>query len=170
MSRMHILLVLGASFLLLDITPVCSVALSHLQQDASAVEEDLQTPEAISATDSPSPGNCTENKTSSSPSFSEKKQAMIDSVRQHILFKLDLKEPPTNTVAIGDLPASVVSEYHAQLQALEQNEETPQDRECRGGESTHFSKHLRLYYPDAFVSEDPPLDHFQVGKTIALRN
>lgn len=178
MSHLHSLLVLGVCVLLLQ-----SGALSlpsTFQQDASTMEEELQTsptpeatstPPATSTVTSTAPENCTKNQTSSSRSFSEKRQVMLDSVRGQVLFKLNMTEAPVRTqAALGDLPASLISDYLAQLNALEQNEEAPQDRECQGGESTHFSRHLGLYYPNLFVSEDPPLDHFQLGKTIALTN
>ena len=82
------------------------------------------------------------------------------------MLKLNLQEPPSPRQH-GDIDASIISEYHAQVQALEKTErEAPQD--CQGGGgSTHFSRHLKLYYPGVFMSEDPPLDHFQLGKTIA---
>lgn len=112
------------------------------------------------------------NETSRSRNFSssaERMDAMLDSIRQQILLKLNLQEPPENPKlpAATSIPPSMLSTYYAHLQSVDADD----SHECsrsEGSEATHFSRNLQLYYPHNFVSVKLPPDHFQIGKAILL--
>lgn len=92
---------------------------------------------------------------------------MLDSIRQQILLKLNLQEPPENLPAATSIPPSMLSTYYAHLQSVDADD----SHECsrsEGSEATHFSRNLELYYPHNFVSVKLPPDHFQIGKAIIL--
>lgn len=175
MSSVHIL-AFCALALLLAASPACAVALNlpaPSDADSSASElllDDAAAGQPHEAAAEPEGANCTtKNKTSTVSNDTEQRQVMMNSIRQQILAKLNMREPPPTTGAsAGELPQSVLSSYYAHLQSMEQNAEPQQ--ECHGGESTYFSRHLSLYHPADFASYNPPADHFQVGKSIAQTN
>lgn len=141
--------VLGASLLLLAVQPSAPSPLAGLQ-DSPTPDPDIIPPSE----------NCTNSSARSNP---EKKLAALDSVGKHILLKLNLTEPPGAAATAGDLTESMIADFHAQVDALQQ----VGAEECHGRESTHFSRQLMLYFPDLFKAEDPPT--YQPGKTISLR-
>lgn len=169
MSSLQACLLLFA-WLLLVIHPVCSVALNlpvNYSEDASisnsvVLQEQPPTSSVPTPTTPSPPQNCTQNKTSTSRSFSEQKETVVNSIRQQILAKLNLNELPQSVPATSDLPPSLLADYYANLQALRQNADEP--HECQVGETTHFARHLRLYYPDSYVPVNSPPGQFQVGK------
>lgn len=130
------------------------------EQGAELQESESPTPEDIT--------NCTRNKTSTEErSFLEKKQAMVESVRDHMLAKLNLKEAPKNRASNLSLTPAQLAKYQALMQVLQQDDNL-QDHDCGAAEeTTHFSKHLRLYQPELFVPTEPP-DLLHLGKTKAM--
>lgn len=161
--RQGLLLLILCGWLLLQvrICPVQGVALNLPrrdvdQQDAEPMESESPTTENVT-----SPSNCTRNRTSTEGrSFAEKRKALIESIRQHMMAKLNMMEPPRR-VASRPLSASQLATYQALVQALQSDH----SHDCGDDEeTTHFSKHLRLYHPGLFVSTEPS-DLHHLGKT-----
>ena len=96
----------------------------------------------------------------------EKKRIMFRSIRNQLLVKLDLNEPPQRgDITPSMIPESIMSAYRAS-QYLQRSVEKSQD--CKQKEEmTLYSKHLRLYSPDHYSPVELPLDDYESGK---LRN
>ena len=119
-----------------------------------------ESPTAESVT-SPSPSNssnCTRNSTSEDRSFMERKRAMVESVREHMMAKLNLKEVPKSPT----MDAAQLATYRALVQTMQDMDH--QERDCgEKEETTHFSKHPRLYHPEVFAPAEAP-NLFHLGK------
>lgn len=85
---------------------------------------------------------------------------MLDSIQQHILAKLNMTELPENVPANATIPAELLASYFAHLQSQEQDAGGPQ--ECSEDETTHFSRHSKLYYPDHYAPAEPNSHNFQL--------
>ncbi len=157
--RQDLLLLALCAWLLLPVA-VHAVALGRSE---ATLQDESPTAENITA---PASSNCTSNRTSRTErTFLERKQAMVKSVRQHMLAKLNLNEAP-RSLASNPLSPAQLAQYESLIQALQQDDSSP-DCAAAKEETTHFSKHLRLYHPELFVPTQPP-DLFHLGKTITL--
>lgn len=167
-THLLVLFALAACLLLKELQLVCSVPLSGKR---STVEEEENLQQQNETAAAVAAANCTASNSSSSSSRSrnrtvarteqevrEQKQMIFKSIREHILMKLGLSEPP-NVSRHDVVPPSLVAEYRA-MNALERNADEPQ--ECLGrGETTHFSRQVKHFQPNSFVSVDSLPDHFQ---------
>lgn len=174
MHRANCLLLFSVcTFLLLHIRPAASVALNFPVQDVdedNSVLTNSVVPEAESEHDNTasthqtptsSPANCTKKNTTER-NYNE--SAMLDSIRQHFLAKLNLTEAPSPLQAGAklEIPPDMLSSYYASLQTQQQSEKEPQD--CPDKKTTHYSRSVNLYSPDQYVSAQAIPDHFVLGK------
>lgn len=157
------------AWLLLAVGEVRSLAVNLQAAESSTPQttpalDQLQTTAEAAPISTPLPANGSVNNDSRSPDSDEQqKQAMMDSIRQHMLAKLNMEEPPQGAPpADTAIPAALLANYYAQLQAQQQTGDDPQ--KCREEQEriTHFSRHPRLYYPDHFVSTVPAPGSFQM--------
>lgn len=153
--------------LLIDLSPVCSVALnlpegySSSDDVSNSVIPSLQNSEQLQTRASPPLANASEY-ASSTLSPEEQKEATLESILQHMLAKLNLDEPPQT---VGDSNDTVISEalmasYHAHL--LAQRQDTDAQQKCGEEKTTHFSRRPMLYYPDHYASTEPKSNRFQL--------
>ena len=159
------------AWLLLTATPVCSIALPEVKgslQDPNSPSGDsdqLQTttsPSSAAATVSPPPPPTASPIPLSSLSPAEQRRAMLESIRRNILAKLDLENEEADISSAARLVSpDQLSSYRAQLQALQQQEESGPQK-CRSEKTTLFSRHPRFYYPNHFVSVPPNANRFQL--------
>ena len=104
--------------------------------------------------------NASENNTYSPE---EQRRAMLYSIQQHIMAKLNLRElPPQDAPSDPDfeLPPALLASYYAHVESLKQGAEDTD--KCSEEETTHFSRHTKLYYPERYVSEEPNAHRFQL--------
>lgn len=159
--RQVLLLLLGLCAWMLLQVQVQSVALSRVDPAAA---------ESPTADNSSSSSNCTRrnSSTSSTPEHAllQKRQAMLEAVRTHMLAKLNMKSPPKGSNK--PLTPAQLAQYRSLMKVLEQDDgaSTPEGRSgCGAGEeTTHFSKHLKMYSPESFVPTEKPELFHQLGK------
>jgi hypothetical protein len=165
--------ILLSALLLASFHPATSFALSlpqdlnyeisstvALQQDSTEIE-DLQTsvPTAPITTPAP-PANASGNNASS---FHGERGRLLQSIQQHIIAKLNMRElpPSTPSLKIPEIPAAVMETYHAHLRALEQGADA--EEKCGEEETTRFSRYTKLYNPEYYGFSEPNSDHFELG-------
>ena len=192
MTSTFTLLLLGICMLLLQRQPVTCIPLNlpSTEQDRNTIDNNSVVPEgsASSGSSTSSPldgptahpdGNCsnleaisdpisqTSNKTSNNSL--ERKQELLDAIRLQILAKFRLTGAPRNTFNGSDIvvPSSVISTYYAHVEA--QNRNVGETRECSSEKTTHFSRHLKLFYPNSSVSAPMPATRYALGKDLDVQ-
>lgn len=102
---------------------------------------------------------CTENDTVI-------RQARIAAIRDEIMAKLHLTEPPPNPRKLTAINKSTLSAYRAAVQTANR-QSLGRSRECR--RDTFFAKLLSVYFPTSYRAVIPPADMFEWGKGEVLR-
>lgn len=86
-----------------------------------------------------------------------------------MLAKLNLKAAPSSQ-SLTPLTPAQLAHYRSLMKVLEQDSDSSSQQESNCGTPeriTHFSKHLRMYSPEAFVPTEKP-EVFNLGKKIKL--
>ena len=97
---------------------------------------------------------CTENDTVI-------RQARIAAIRDEILAKLHITEPPPNPRKLTAINKSTLSAYRAAVQTAKRQSQG-RSRECT--RDTFFAKLLSVYFPTSYRPVIPPANMFEWGK------
>lgn len=124
----------------------------------NAEQDQLQTPSPTS-----SPSSAANVSGNNASSHEERRSAMLYSIRQHIMAKLNLEEQPQGAPPNPDfeLSPALLASYYAHVEALKQGAGAPEV--CSEEETTHFSRHTKLYNPERFMPSEPNPRHFQLS-------
>ena len=95
------------------------------------------------------PANCSSNSTEDAAATRYNQSALLSSIQQYMLARLNLTELPAQ-VAQVDIPPAQLAAYHARLQAQELSEKEPV--ECPDQKTTQYARTVHLYSPNEYES------------------